>query len=431
MSAQRLLQPLRARPLVSNLLTLLSGTLVGQLFMAIATLLTARLLGNEGFGRYAACFALATLTSTAFNFGMDGWLLQQGRLSRAALAQEMSNSLLLRALLGVPWFVLLLVLAPRLNPSTYPPALLAIVAGSVWLDGLFAACLSTFKAALRNHITSALLALSAGSLLLLTLGLAWRGVRAVEAFAWIRLAISLATLGGTLLWLLGQRQLRAPAVAGVGPLLRAAAPFALSELLYFVYLKADITIIGARLNEEAVGLYAPASNLLGLAFLVPSALYTVMVPVLSRQIWELREGAGAPAIERLRQRLGQLALATLGLGLALTLALFLVAQPLVHLLLGDAYRATGQLLQTLSLLLLFKAGSFAAAAVLVAADWQRQRVRVQAVAALVNVLANLLLVRQIGIAGVAWVYVLTEALLFAGYALLTWRWWRTAVNGEW
>jgi O-antigen/teichoic acid export membrane protein len=112
-----------------------------------------------------------------------------------------------------------------------------------------------------------------------------------------------------------------------------------------------------------------------------------------------------------------------GVGVGLSLLVWLSAGPLVRLFLGPDYLETGGVLQILGLLLLFKAGSFGIAVLLVAAEQQRQRVQVQAIAAAFNAGANLLIIHQFGIVGVAWVYVLTEALLLAGYTFVAWRWW--------
>lgn len=411
---------LRRNPIASNVLTLLSGSVIGQACLAVATLLTARLLGHETFGQYAACFALGSLTSTAFTFGMDGWLLQQGRATGLELDEQMSNSLLIRALLGLPWFLALGLLAPRLNPSAYPDTLIWFVAATLWLDGLLAACLSAFKAALQNHLTSLLVAASAGGLLGATLLLLAAGVEDVRTFAAVRGLVSLLLLAGTLATLHTRGRLR-PRWQTLAPILPASAPFALSELLFLVYLKADLAIVAAQLGKEATGLYAPASSVIGALFLVPSALYMVMVPVLSRVLAETNSSTPEvrhAAYRRLSVLLRHLTLAVVAIGVALTLGTALVAHPLTHLLLGHDYALTGTLLQILSPLLLFKAGSYGAAALLVAGGWQAQRVQVQALVALLNAALNLLLVQQVGLVGVAWIYVLTEALLCLGYTLL-------------
>jgi O-antigen/teichoic acid export membrane protein len=57
--------------------------------------------------------------------------------------------------------------------------------------------------------------------------------------------------------------------------------------------------------------------------------------------------------------------------------------------------------------------------------WQKRRVYVQAVVALVNLALSLVLVRGLGVEGLAGIQVLSEALLLAGYAGLAFYWmWR-------
>jgi O-antigen/teichoic acid export membrane protein len=427
----RLVTLARSRPVLWNMVALLGGTAGAQLFTAVALLLTARVLGSDAFGQYAACFALATLTSIVFTFGMDGWLLQQGSASRADVEARMSNSLLARLLIGLPWFVAIGFLAPMLNPTAYPRELMWIVAATVWMDGLLAGCLAAFKAMLRVHLTSPLLTGTAGTLLAATLALAWLQNASVQQFALARLSINLMVLGGTLAWLFSQGALRLQP-RHIGAMLSTSIPFAVSEALTLVYLKADTTIIAWQLGEQAAGLYAPATSLASALFLIPSVIYTVMVPVFGRLInqSEVNSSSPAPSPQHpLNSMIAKVMLGGTGLGLMLATALWLTAPTLVSLLLGSDYTETGRVLQILSILLVFRAGSFSVAALLVAANQQHKRLVVQAVAAAVNVALNLLIIQQMGIHGVAWVYVLTEALLFLGYVALAWRWW-TALNAR-
>jgi O-antigen/teichoic acid export membrane protein len=91
---------------------------------------------------------------------------------------------------------------------------------------------------------------------------------------------------------------------------------------------------------------------------------------------------------------------------------------LLPLLLGSSFQESSALLVTLSPIAFLKCASFASAAMLVAVGWQTRRMYVQAVAAGVNVVLNLIVAQQFDIHGVALVYVLSEALLAAGYMIL-------------
>ena len=65
--------------------------------------------------------------------------------------------------------------------------------------------------------------------------------------------------------------------------------------------------------------------------------------------------------------------------------------------------------------------AFGMAAIMVALNFQGKRSIVQAIAVVVNIGFNLLVVRWFQIPGVAWVYVCTEMVLVIGYAWVVLR----------
>jgi O-antigen/teichoic acid export membrane protein len=195
-------------------------------------------------------------------------------------------------------------------------------------------------------------------------------------------------------------------------LLREAPPFAASELLSWISLRMDVLIIAFALGEHAAGLYAPAVGIVNALFLVPAAVHGVMVPVLSHLVMTNTAQAEVTA-----KRMVVLLLAT-GLGLSLTL---MGGAPLLVSFLKESFSGSLSVLRILSAILLFKSGSFAMAAILVAIGRQPHRALVQAVAAIANIGLNLWIVYRLGIEGVAWVYVLTELLTVLGYTWLVQR----------
>ena len=102
--------------------------------------------------------------------------------------------------------------------------------------------------------------------------------------------------------------------------------------------------------------------------------------------------------------------------------LLFVSAPLVtSLVYGPAYLDSIPVLQALSVITLLRAINFALAAPLIAGGHQAKRARMQVVAALFNIVMNLAVIPVWGVYGVVIVYILTEALLAAGYSFLAWR----------
>jgi len=402
---------LTRRNLLRNIATLFSGSVVAQGMTALALLLTARQLGADGYGPYAACIALASIAAILFSLGLDIWLLREGGRSALPLAELAGSVLAIKVAFGLGWMALFFVLAPLLQPDTYPAGLMRWSLLVVWLDVLLATVLTSFKAALRSR-TPALLEAGADLIwFLATLALIGLGLRQPERYFQIRALVSApALLLGV--WLLRRAVGLRFSLSTARLALRQCFPFALADLLGTITMRADLVIVGWALGKTAAGVYSPAVGLVNMVFLAPMAVHTVMVPVLSN----LYRNHPAQA----RRSAGRTVLLLTVMGVALTAAFAAVA-PLLVRILGPSYQGSLGILRIISLVLLFKSLSFGMAAIIVATDQQAQRTAVQAVAALANILLNLLVVSRWGVQGVAGVYVLTEVILLAGYTWIAWR----------
>ncbi len=275
--------------------------------------------------------------------------------------------------------------------------------------------LSAFKALLRTRVPVWAMIGLRGTILALTALLVAFGSSNLAGYAWIRLIVAAAVVGIVLRLLPFTLRARARAWSGMG---RETLPFAASDLAASVYLQADITLAAIMLGSAAVGLYAPASSLVNALFVIPAALYTLMIPVLVRTM----DAQGRLPDGMIVRTLGSFAL----LGVALWAGTWLASGRLLTFLLGDAFRGSGALLTILSPILFLKSLSFGAAAVLVAVGWQGRRVYIQAVAAALNVGLNLALIPKFGVTGIAWVYVASELFLVLGYLGLVGAWLRSA-----
>lgn len=402
---------LTRRSLLRNIATLFSGSVVAQGMTALALLLTARQLGADGYGQYAACIALASITAISFSLGLDVWLLREGGRAALPLAELAGSVLGVKALFGLVWMGLFFALAVFLPHDSYPAGLMRWSLLVVWLDVLLAAVLTAFKAGLHSRTPALLEALADSVWFLATLALIGLELRQPERYFQIRALISApALLLG--LWLLRRTVGLRFSLAAARLALRQCWPYATSELLATITMRADLVIVGWTLGKTAAGVYSPAVGLVNMVFLAPTAVHIVMVPVLSHLYQHNPPQA--------RRSAGRTVLLLAVLGVALSLA-FALAAPLLVRILGPSYQASLDIMRIISLVLIFKSLSFGMAAIIVAANRQAQRTVVQAVAAAANILLNLLLVFRWGLPGVAVVYVITEVILLAGYTWIAWR----------
>lgn len=406
--------------ILGNVLSLTLGAGTAQALMAAAVLLTARQLGTAKFGEYSASFSAVGLAAILFNLGLDTWLLRNGAHGSEQLRTSLGKALAIKMVAGIPWMAGIIVILPRLNPGTFHWQLVLLSAVTIWVEGFFTIGLSVFKALLRNQVTALLLVGARGGTLLLTVLLIAAHSQEAAPYAWVRLAAGVIGLLVTALLL--PVKPRASSMVSLRQAARESLPFALSDLLTSVYMQADVTITAILLTKESVGLYAPASSLINALFVIPSAGYSVMVPVLVRQV-----EAKSPSLNRV---LG-LTIASFAVGgIILWVGAWYVSSVLPRFILGNSFEKSGPLLAILSPIIFLKSCSFAAAALLVAVGWQNRRTVVQAASAIANVALNLAIIHRFGVTGVAVVYVVSELLLTVGYMGLVIRWVRRVDAGK-
>lgn len=402
---------LRRGAILRKIATLFSGTAAAQGITAITLLLTARQLGLERYGQYTLCFALAGMTSVLFNLGSDNLLLRDGGRQPSRLGLLTGSTLAMKIFLGGIWLALFFFLGTRLNQEDYPAGLLLISASSVLMDHLLQTLITSFNAALSARTASLLDAGSkivwlSGTLLLIR-------SESVDPYAFARVRLAAAVLVGALgVWRVWRTAGLKVSTSIIGTILRQAPPFAISDALSLASMRQDLLIIGFVLGDAAAGLYSPAVNLVNALFLVPVSVYSVMVPILGRLYTsDVRQAA-------LSARRMILMLLAIGAGLSVA---FYLGAPVALVLLGKSYTGVTELLRILSLVLLFKCGSFAMAAIIIVTGQQPRRTLFQFVSVLVNAILNLLVVSRWGVTGVAGVYVFTEMVLFLGYGWIVAR----------
>jgi O-antigen/teichoic acid export membrane protein len=401
------------REVLASILTLFWGTALAQLLLTVTLVVMARTLGPEAYGQYSATLALVGLVGGSFSLGLDGWLLYYGGREPELLIKGFGSAFVIKLLVGAVWIPGLLIVSPVLNQSSFPGTLVAVGAVAVWLEELTRLIWSSFKARLHSDLVLVSMALSQGALLLLTLWLVHQHAQEPQSYMTVRLLA--ACWGTAMAGLIALRKLGLrPRAGNLRATLLDTVPFGVSFMCATIYGRADLSILANQLGQGAAGIYAPALNVVSFLFILPTSVYGVMVPLLSRM-----HVRGQISVRPTSAWLVSIMAVTglgLGVGLGLTSDIF------IQIIYGASFEPSGQILAILGGVLALRCPSMALAAVLVAAGWQTRRMKVQVVAAVFNVVVNLLIVQSLGVVGVAGVYVMTEAVLFLGYLLLFLQW---------
>ncbi|MBC7227764.1 MAG: oligosaccharide flippase family protein [Thermoflexales bacterium] len=400
----------RKNAILANIIWLLLASAISQGFTAASLLITARSLGPSLFGQFSACLALSRLTSIFFNLGMDTWLLRAGRTNETTFGLVIASILGIKTILGTVWLFSILFLSRFLDPATYPPVLLLVSAFTILGEATTTTISQGFNVLLKNKVTLKLSLISSTILFAGTLMIHLLLHSTPMHFMLARLLTGWMTVGLGLLWLMKISPLQVEPALLV-PTLIQSFPFAISDALLIIYTQADIALVGILLDSKSAGLYSTASGLLRTAFIIPSAVFMVMTPIIS----QLGKQKDLPLFSKMAVKTF---FALLVVGLTLWLLMRIGGPLFVRLTLQPKFAQAGAILAILSVILLFKSCSYALAAVIIATEQQAWRVVVQGVVAFTNLCLNIIVIPIYGITGASWVYVASEGLLLLGYVLV-------------
>jgi PST family polysaccharide transporter len=176
-------------------------------------------------------------------------------------------------------------------------------------------------------------------------------------------------------------------------LLTHAWPLLLSGLAVVTYMKLDILVIGQLLDESAVGLYGAATRLAEIWYFIPMAVLTSVFPMLL--------GAKGLGQDFYLKRLEHVYRGVTWLGLAVALPTSIWADEFVALVFGQEYAAAG------SVLAIYIWGSIAvflgvaSSQHFVAENSTKVLLYRTLIGAVINLVANLMLIPRFGIQGAA------------------------------
>jgi O-antigen/teichoic acid export membrane protein len=402
---------------------------------ALALLVLARRVLPLEFGQFTAVVALVAATVALPAFGLDTWLLARGAVTPPTLAAIWRQTLTLRIALLLLWAVGLGMVSRLLPPATYPGGVLAGVMAAAALESIALMTLAALRSGQEHGRVALVQASWAGGILLLALLLPLTPGRLI----WFTTArAGVAAVAAALL----VRMMRGRPAAPTGPtwseLLHAGRPFLLSDVATLLYLRGDLLLVGLLLGARAAAIYGPAISVLGLAYILPTALFYAATPALSH----LRGATGQDSVPDSRQEADPASVTAgnafrvasrrqlvrqAGLGLLLAAGLWLGA-PLVTYVYGPGYGAVGGVLRLLAPIGLLRALNFGFGAILIADGRQAVRTRIQLAVALVAVVGNLVVIPWLGVMGVAGVFVLCELLLALGYGWSTRAIWANRID---
>jgi O-antigen/teichoic acid export membrane protein len=366
------------------------------------TLLLIRTLGDVRFGQWSTLFAVGMIAGYFGSMGLERVAVERAAADPAHEREWLGALQTLRLTLSIPAGLLALaVLLVISHDATMRTA--AAFASVVVIGSALSSVSVAFELRARNRVVVAIELLN---------GLAWAGVVVLVALGGgglVALAIGFAVVSIATNLLEAGLAVR---VAGIslrgarrrwGPLLRRGVPVGIGGLLILAYGYIDQVLVYELAGARDAGLYGAVYKVLERVQFIPATVLVTLFPILvaARDVDPAR-------VDRVIQSAVDFLLISALPPLAITLA---GAEPLAVLLFGEEFRAAAPAFPILMGAFVLISIGYLAGYLVIAYELQRRFVVFAAVALVVNVAGNLLLVPRYGFVAAAWMTLLTELLV--------------------
>lgn len=391
----------KSTPLLSTL-WLASEKLFSMALVLLTTLILARHMGPEVFGQLNYLLAIVTLLTPFAAMGLNAIV------TRELVLSPQENDKILGSALGVRlFFATLASLIVLLLSGSFIVADLRFVFSLLLVANIFTAFL-VFDYWLQAHVANKYAVKARLSVLaLLTL------IRLVAVYYDAALSffviLAAAELILTALAFLLVYALKGEGLAKLSfcyvtakALLSQSWWLMLSGLAAIVYLKIDQVMLGQMSTDEQVGIYSVASRLSEVWYFFPVALVSSFFPKLLQ--------AKKTSEITYRQNLQKLCDVLFIIALVIALTVLLIAEPIVILLFGDAYQASAIVLSIHIWAGIFIFMRALLSKWIIAENLLRFSLVTQLAGALLNVLANYILIPEFAAIGAAVATVLSYAV---------------------
>lgn len=374
--------------------------------------LLARQLGAGQFGKFAAALAAVSIISPLATFGSGHLLLMSTSRDRRVFNQWLGTALSATLACGMVLIVVVLAVGPVLLRTWGSANTLLPLA----LSELFFARLTEVAAQCHqahSRIRSSANALLSASVLrfVAVLILVGFGHRTAAGWAWLYFGASAAAGVATMtLVVLRYGIPQRPVYAGV--VAKHGIYFSVGVAAKSGYSDIDKTMLADMASASATGIYTAAYRVLAIGMAPVTAL---LYASNARMFHHGEEGL------RSAWRFGRRLAPLIGAYTVTAAALLALSAPLLPKILGPSYASTAAALRWLAPLTILQGAHFLMGDVLMGAGRQWIRSLAQLSAALVNVVANLMLIPSFSWRGASLASIVTEGLLAIILAIALWR----------
>lgn len=407
-----------AQALAANTAVQVIGKVISTLIGVIVVGLMTRLLGQEGFGKYATANAFLQVFAILMDLGLNVMLVQ---MLGEKTGDEKEERRIVSTLYTLRVIMATVVLSIGVGAAFFIPsydAELKWAIAALWASFFFTllnqVVIGVQQRWLKMHVVA--MAEVAGRVILLA------GVLIGVARGWGLIPLVLVvSLGGFINFLVNfiiaaryaDFRWNIDLPFWKHTLIRSW-PIGISVIFSLIYFKADTLILGWFRPQAEVGVYGAAYRVLEILVSLPFMYAGVLLPIIAKA-W--KDGAKEKFNTLIQRSSDAMALVTLPMMFG-TLA---VATPLITLVAGPEFESSGDVLRVLILATgtIFIATVYSHA--VVALDAQKEMLPWYISTAIFALIGYAVLIPRYGMWAAAWLTVITEAAILTGNIVVTVR----------
>jgi O-antigen/teichoic acid export membrane protein len=404
----------------------LAGKVVTLLLSYIMIKLMTTQLGEVQYGIYSVALTYAQIVAIIGDFGIGVYLLRllsdskQSQENQERLLGIVSRTRVVSALLTVSLAITIALLLPY-GAAQYQAISVALVAV------IFQMVNSVFVSVLQSRLEMKYAALSEVSGRVVMLLGSWYALISGYGVVGVLVAQIVGNMVNLAVTYTAASRYVRPA-RGSGPrdwwpVIVASYVIGISSMLSFVYFKFDTILLSllpiqgqplGEANNIANGYYGAAYRMLELLIILPGVTMGTVFPLVADK---LARGERAVAGMYLTRAYAAL----FGIGIAVATGFLLFAPSVIQIVASDQFLPAVDPLRVLAIAMPFNFLSAVSTYGLLALKREKQLVAVYAVAAILNVGANVILIPHFSYMASAWITVATELFVFAVSTLLLLR----------
>lgn len=394
----------KLRHIASNTAIQMTGRAIGTVFGVLTIAVMTRALGAEGYGHFTLAFTFLAVAGAIVDFGFTLTTTQMISEEGADESRIVSSAMTVRIVSGVVLFGLAAVIGALMPYEPVVRTTIAVGAFSFFFMTLSQMFIGVFQKHLSMWRPAASEAVSRGLILVLIIVLATMQTSVPHMMGAFAVGNALMALINILFARSFTRMQFLWDNKTIKTFISRSWPIAITIFFNLLYLKGDIVFMSFYRTSEEIGLYGAAYKVLDVISVVPTMFMGLILPMLVLAWTQKRRTELHTLLQHAFDLFAIIALPILG-------GTFLLAGPLMALVAGEEFRASGPYLALLMIANTFVFFGILFAHAVVAVQKQHAIIPAYVITAVVAVVLYLVTIPDYGAYGAAWTTIVSEAMI--------------------